>query len=51
MWWKKAQVNPPALNDVTELDEKRELLGLGLLTLMVLIVIPTPPFLQAWIGV
>jgi len=41
----------PALNDVTELDEKRELLGLGLLTLMVLIVIPTPPFLQAWIGV
>jgi len=41
----------PALNDVTELDERRELLGLGLLTLMVLIVTPTPPFLQVWIGV
>ncbi|MEN9205605.1 MAG: site-2 protease family protein [Thermostichales cyanobacterium SZTDM-1c_bins_54] len=41
----------PALNDVTELDERRELLGLGLLTAMVLTVIPAPPFLQALLGV
>ncbi|GAB4210698.1 MAG: site-2 protease family protein [Synechococcales cyanobacterium] len=41
----------PALNDVTELDEGRDFLGLGLLALMVLIVVPTPVFLQTLIGV
>jgi len=41
----------PALNDVTDLDEGRDFLGLGLLALMVLIVVPAPVFLQTLIGV
>jgi membrane-associated protease RseP (regulator of RpoE activity) len=40
----------PALNDVTELDEGRELLGLAMLSWLVLILLPVPPFLQSWLG-
>jgi len=40
----------PALNDVAELDEGRELLGLAMLSWLVLILLPVPPFLQSWLG-
>ncbi|MEM7771561.1 MAG: site-2 protease family protein [Cyanobacteria bacterium P01_E01_bin.6] len=36
-------VDEPALNDVSELDNKRDCLGLIALTLLVTIVLPTPP--------
>ncbi|MFQ3584476.1 MAG: site-2 protease family protein [Cyanobacteriota bacterium] len=45
-----SSADEPALNDVTELDEVRDLLGLGMLTLLVLILLPVPPFLQTWLG-
>lgn len=45
-----SSADEPALNDVTELDEVRDLLGLGALTLLVLILLPVPPFLQTWLG-
>ncbi|MEN9202566.1 MAG: site-2 protease family protein [Thermostichus sp. DG_1_6_bins_120] len=45
-----SSADEPALNDVTELDDARDLLGLGMLTLLVLILLPVPPFLQSWIG-
>lgn len=45
-----SSADEPALNDVTELDEMRDLLGLGMLTLLVLILLPVPPFLQTWLG-
>ncbi len=35
-------VDEPALNDVSELDDRRDLLGLMALTLLVLIVLPVP---------
>lgn len=40
----------PALNDVTDLSEGRDLLGLFMLTLVVVIVLPAPPFLRMWLG-
>ncbi|MGD1941387.1 MAG: site-2 protease family protein [Leptolyngbyaceae cyanobacterium] len=40
-------IDEPALNDVSELDEKRDLWGLFALTLLVLIVLPTPEPLKA----
>ncbi|MEM0979706.1 MAG: site-2 protease family protein [Cyanobacteria bacterium P01_H01_bin.58] len=40
-------VDEPALNDVSELDNKRDLWGLAALTILVLIVLPTPGALQA----
>ena len=43
-------VDEPALNDVTDLDEKRDLLGLLILTLLVLVVLPAPPLLQSLLG-
>ncbi|MEO1145296.1 MAG: site-2 protease family protein [Cyanobacteria bacterium J06638_22] len=36
-------VDEPALNDVTELDNRRDFLGLLILALLVVIVLPTPP--------
>lgn len=36
-------VDEPALNDVTELDNRRDLLGLVTLALLIFIVVPTPP--------
>ena len=38
-------VDEPALNDVSELDNKRDLFGLVALTLLVMIVLPTPPLI------
>jgi membrane-associated protease RseP (regulator of RpoE activity) len=40
-------IDEPALNDVSELDDKRDLWGLIALTLLVLIVLPTPGPLKA----
>ena len=40
-------IDEPALNDVSELDDKRDLLGLIALTLLVLIILPTPGPLKA----
>jgi membrane-associated protease RseP (regulator of RpoE activity) len=40
-------IDEPALNDVSELDDKRDLLGLLALTILVLIVLPTPAPLKA----
>lgn len=45
-----SSADEPALNDVTELNEGRDLLGLLLLTLLVLIVVPLPPFMQGILG-
>ncbi|NEQ98777.1 MAG: site-2 protease family protein [Cyanothece sp. SIO2G6] len=36
-------VDEPALNDVSELDNRRDLLGLAALALLVLIILPAPP--------
>jgi membrane-associated protease RseP (regulator of RpoE activity) len=41
----------PALNDVTELDNGRDLVGLLTLTLLVLIVLPAPKVVLAWLGI
>ncbi|MDB9526818.1 site-2 protease family protein [Oscillatoria sp. CS-180] len=40
-------IDEPALNDVSELDDKRDLWGLVALTILVLIVLPTPGPLKA----
>ena len=42
-------VDEPALNDVSELDNHRDLWGLVALTLLVLIVLPTPAILKAFL--
>ena len=39
-------VDEPALNDVSELDDRRDGLGLFVLTLLVMIVLPSPPMLN-----
>jgi hypothetical protein len=36
-------VDEPALNDVSELDDRRDLLGLVALALLVMIILPLPP--------
>jgi hypothetical protein len=38
-------VDEPALNDVSELDNKRDLWGLLALVLLVLIILPAPSFI------
>lgn len=40
----------PALNDVTELDNRRDALGLGCLVLLVTILMPAPKLLSAGLG-
>ncbi len=45
-----ANGDEPALNDVTELDETRDLLGLFSMSLLAAIILPIPSFLQAMIG-
>jgi hypothetical protein len=39
----------PALNDVTELDNLRDFLGLLALTLLLLIILPVPGFISEWL--
>jgi hypothetical protein len=36
-------VDEPALNDISELDDHRDLLGLVALALLVMIILPLPP--------
>lgn len=40
----------PALNDVTEVDNMRDAIGLFILTLLLLIVLPAPKVLVKWLG-
>jgi hypothetical protein len=40
----------PALNDVTELDNKRDLLGLFSLALLLSILLPLPEAVARWWG-
>lgn len=41
----------PALNDVTELDDKRDFLGLCSLTLLLLILLPVPGAITHWLQI
>jgi membrane-associated protease RseP (regulator of RpoE activity) len=41
----------PALNDITDLDNQRDFLGLVAMVLLVAIVLPVPRFLGVWLGV
>jgi membrane-associated protease RseP (regulator of RpoE activity) len=43
-------MDEPALNDVTELDSVRDSIGLLVLALLVLVILPPPPFLLHWLG-
>ncbi|MEM8639673.1 MAG: site-2 protease family protein [Cyanobacteria bacterium P01_G01_bin.54] len=43
-------IDEPALNDVTELDDRRDLLGLVALALLVLILLPLPQSVAAWLA-
>ncbi len=43
-------VDEPALNDVTELDNRRDLLGLATLAILVLIILPAPKVLIQWLA-
>jgi membrane-associated protease RseP (regulator of RpoE activity) len=40
----------PALNDVSELDNQRDFLGLLMLGLLVIILLPAPKFLMQWLN-
>ncbi|HAC62970.1 MAG TPA: site-2 protease family protein, partial [Cyanothece sp. UBA12306] len=40
----------PALNDVTELDNKRDALGLFSLTLLIMILLPLPGTIAQWLN-
>jgi membrane-associated protease RseP (regulator of RpoE activity) len=42
-------VDQPALNDVTELDNSRDFLGLITLGILILIVLPAPPMIVEWL--
>jgi membrane-associated protease RseP (regulator of RpoE activity) len=42
-------MDEPALNDVTEIDNFRDGVGLALLTILILIVLPAPKFLTNWL--
>ena len=42
-------MDEPALNDVSELDNRRDLLGLVALVLLVLIILPPPPLLSRFL--
>ncbi|MEB3230774.1 MAG: site-2 protease family protein [Leptolyngbyaceae bacterium] len=42
-------VDEPALNDVSELDNRRDFLGLAVLALLVLIILPAPPVMTRFL--
>lgn len=44
-------IDEPALNDVSELDDKRDFLGLLTMALLILIVLPLPQFLGGWLRI
>ncbi len=44
-------MDEPALNDVSELDNRRDLWGLIILGMLLMIILPTPDFLARWLNV
>ncbi len=49
--WLIPLIDQPALNDVTELDNKRDLLGLLALALVIIIILPLPGAIAGWLNV
>lgn len=49
--WLIPLVDQPALNDVTELDNKRDLLGLFALALLIVIILPLPSAIGSWLNI
>jgi hypothetical protein len=41
----------PALNDVTELDNRRDFLGIFAMVILVSILLPLPKVVAAWLGI
>nr|MDJ0650149.1 site-2 protease family protein [Xenococcaceae cyanobacterium MO_188.B19] len=50
IFWLMPLLDQPALNDVTELDNIRDFLGLLALALLVFILLPLPPALATWLN-
>ncbi|MBZ8181143.1 site-2 protease family protein [Oscillatoria salina] len=48
--WLMPIADEPALNDVTELDNKRDFIGLLALTLLVIILLPVPATISQWLN-
>lgn len=44
-------IDEPALNDVTELDNKRDILGLLAMVLLIIIVLPLPQAIATWLQI
>ncbi|MBW4511019.1 MAG: site-2 protease family protein [Scytonematopsis contorta HA4267-MV1] len=44
-------IDEPALNDVTELDNGRDILGILTMALLIVIVLPLPQFAQVWLQI
>ena len=49
--WFMPLLDQPALNDVTELDNLRDFLGLAALTLLLIIILPIPPTVANWLNI
>jgi membrane-associated protease RseP (regulator of RpoE activity) len=49
--WLIPLVDQPALNDVTELDNKRDVLGLFALALLIVIILPLPSAIANWLNI
>ncbi|MGB5713760.1 MAG: site-2 protease family protein, partial [Waterburya sp.] len=49
--WLIPLIDQPALNDVTELDDKRDVLGLLALALLIVIVLPLPGAIANWLNI
>ncbi|WP_319422291.1 site-2 protease family protein [Pleurocapsa sp. FMAR1] len=49
--WLIPLIDQPALNDVTELDNKRDFLGLLAIALLIVIVLPLPNAIASWLNI
>jgi membrane-associated protease RseP (regulator of RpoE activity) len=49
--WLIPLIDQPALNDVTELDNKRDFLGLFALALLIMIILPLPSVIAQWLQI
>ncbi|MEM8674329.1 MAG: site-2 protease family protein [Cyanobacteria bacterium P01_G01_bin.67] len=49
--WLIPLIDQPALNDVTELNSQRDLLGLVTLALLIIIVLPLPEAIASWMNI
>jgi membrane-associated protease RseP (regulator of RpoE activity) len=49
--WLMPILDRPALNDVTELDNKRDILGFAILVLLVIILLPLPNSVASWLNI